>query len=144
MAETDKLPTVRYYWRSSKKGVGQVRAYLNDGGRKTYGGVTGCYITTNEWEALNTDGSLKNPQTASEELQAISRMLTDLRLMTVALELKIQTGFSDLFFESFAEEMKYILSEYLKKQLPRKTDISAIVDRLMSETNRGDKEARNK
>lgn len=135
MEKKNTIPTIRYYWRSSKRGTGQVRAYLNEGGRKSYGGVTGCFITAEEWAQLNTDGSLKDPTTASEELKAVSRMLEDLRFMFTSIELKIASGWADVYFHTFNEEMQYCLSNYLKQQFPRKNDVSAIISRIMSNTN---------
>lgn len=128
-------PIIRFYWRATKRG-GAIRAYLTCGKQRTYGGITGCYCTKEEWAQLTPDGSLRNPDTASEIVIALSRMLVDLRLMATAAEMKKELeeyNYNPLAIPTFQDTMKEVLVKYLTKNTPRKTDISAIVDRIMTD-----------
>ncbi len=100
-------PIIRFYWRASKRG-GAIRAYLTCGKQRTYGGITGCYCTKDEWAQLLPDGSLRNPETASEIVIALSRMLVDFRLMAMAAEMEKELD--DYPYQpSFQDTMKEVL-----------------------------------
>lgn len=136
MENKDKIPTIRYYWRSSRRGRGQVLAYSNERGKRTYGGITGCYVTTDEWAQLNSDGSLKNPNSASAEVKAISSMLEDLRVRAISILLDMEAHVYDgrYFGMTFKQVMQRALSEYLRGQGVRKVEISSILSRIEQAT----------
>lgn len=136
----NSTPSIRFYWRASKrKGGGAIRAYLTYGKERTYGGVTGCYCTKEEWAQLNPDGSLRNPETASDVLKALSQMLCDLRLMALAEEMRKEMDDIDCMYP-FQLTMRDVLISYIKKNVPRKNNISAIVDRIMIDDQEGGEE----
>lgn len=63
-------------------------------------------------------------------------MLVDLRLMATAAEMKKELeeyNYNPLAIPTFQDTMKEVLVKYLTKNTPRKTDISAIVDRIMTD-----------